>query len=628
MNNNKLTTRNHRLFLQLLSSAKVQSLANNQKSEQGISLVLSLLMGMIIIAAASGLLMRQLSERSRGAGESYQQMAENSAANGFNRILSALNNSSPGEYLGYLFLNDHNGTSNSKWLKDISLEQPCSKNIKNNGQAPNWMTERNTTEESLRADTMGAPESHFKLRAYYGPQEGQSATFEVEGLVTKENSKNSYEARSLLRRSLYINSKVATADDWAALAAKNLKLGNMKIDGNGHILWLMSNIGNFNDSDSCNAPNLLGAVGANNVREAKLGERIWPVINLTGNQWDLPTPERFNKDGTIDQSEGSPRIWSFDDNVVGNPINEDYGLECEEGYSVVCSRPLSNNPQSSQYSKSINNNQISLTPKTLKAYNKCMITNTFDHNKHGRIYAGNVYPNANISKENCKKRSYREWKEEVSYEVPESREIQIKSSDLCRDTANEDVCHIFVEHIDLSHTKVLIQTDDRPVVMHLELPPGSGSRRPDLSNFRYSLQGNSKFCGADGNSLSRCNNIPESFIIVSMAGDVGTTCDNNNEQSTLSFGDNNLPAAWINLPKGKVELSSDTNLNGVIWANSICAGAESGPLYQLSMNTDGQSNKSIFENAEDYWDWDERKRYGRKVIRGVRGTGFDTFTRF
>ena len=50
-------------------------------------------------------------ERARGAGESYR-LAEN-ARNGFNQILSALNNTSPGEYLGYLFLNDHDGTESS-----------------------------------------------------------------------------------------------------------------------------------------------------------------------------------------------------------------------------------------------------------------------------------------------------------------------------------------------------------------------------------------------------------------------------------------------------------------------------------------------------------------------------------
>ena len=100
------------LLQQLL---KTQShLTRNDPSEQGISLLLSMLMGLVIIGGVSGLMMRQLSERARGAGESYQQIAENAAANGFNQILSALNNTSPGEYLGYLFLNDHDGSISSK----------------------------------------------------------------------------------------------------------------------------------------------------------------------------------------------------------------------------------------------------------------------------------------------------------------------------------------------------------------------------------------------------------------------------------------------------------------------------------------------------------------------------------
>ena len=72
------------LLQQLL---KTQSrLKRNDPSEQGISLLLSLLMGLVIIGGVSGLMMRQLSERARGAGESYQQIAENAAANGFNQI--------------------------------------------------------------------------------------------------------------------------------------------------------------------------------------------------------------------------------------------------------------------------------------------------------------------------------------------------------------------------------------------------------------------------------------------------------------------------------------------------------------------------------------------------------------
>ena len=64
-----------------------------QKDEQGIALVISLLMGMLLITAATGLVVRQLTARKLGASESYQQMAETAASNGFNRIIAVINNS-------------------------------------------------------------------------------------------------------------------------------------------------------------------------------------------------------------------------------------------------------------------------------------------------------------------------------------------------------------------------------------------------------------------------------------------------------------------------------------------------------------------------------------------------------
>lgn len=617
-------------LLQMLLKTK-KSQKNYHKSEQGISLLLSLLMGLVIIGGVSGLLMRQLSERSRGAGESYQQIAENAAANGFNQILSALNNTSPGEYLGYLFLNDHDGSVSSKWRSDITLEQPCSKNQANDGVAPAWIVNTNGNDDgnTLRSDQMGNIQSQFKLRAYYGPKEGQSATFEVEGTVIREGSDNSYEARSLLRRSLYINSKVPTNDDWAILAARNYELGNVDIEGSGHILWLMQSLGNFNDADSCNSTNLLAAIGASNQRETDLAERIWPVVNLTGNQWNIPAPERFNNDGTFDKTDdtdGTHRIWAFDDSLVGDPIQGNYGLQCGGTYSVVCARPSSNNPQNSQNENPIANNQIVVEASTTSInQEECIAKNTFwSWNLFKRVQEGE---SLNLSETDCKENNNLEWRTSIDVEVPERRQIIVKSSDLCNHTSNEDVCHVFIEHINLSQSQLFIQNDDRPVVLHLELPPGGGNRRSIFEGHQYSLKNNSKICGSNSGELSDCNNIAEAFIIASSEGDVGTTCNNENKQSTLQFGKSNLPSAWINLSKGKVELNADTTMNGIIWANSICTGPSNGRTYDLTLSTNG-NNKPVVENAEELWGWDDQKRYGRKVVRGVRGTGFDTFTRF
>ena len=77
------------------------------KQEQGLSMLIALMMGMVLMAGVTGLLLRQLMGRKLGAAESYQQMAETAALNGFNRILSELNNDDNTTYKGYLFTLDH-----------------------------------------------------------------------------------------------------------------------------------------------------------------------------------------------------------------------------------------------------------------------------------------------------------------------------------------------------------------------------------------------------------------------------------------------------------------------------------------------------------------------------------------
>ena len=92
------------------------------QDEQGIALVISLLMGMLLITAATGLVVRQLTARKLGASESYQQMAETAASNGFNRIISVINNSDESNYRGFLLTEDNqpNATNPSedwRWEK-------------------------------------------------------------------------------------------------------------------------------------------------------------------------------------------------------------------------------------------------------------------------------------------------------------------------------------------------------------------------------------------------------------------------------------------------------------------------------------------------------------------------------
>ena len=68
-------------------------------------------MGLLLLAGSSGLAMARMQwARKIGSSESYQQMAETAALNGFNRILATFNKDDDENYRGYYFaLNNHEG---------------------------------------------------------------------------------------------------------------------------------------------------------------------------------------------------------------------------------------------------------------------------------------------------------------------------------------------------------------------------------------------------------------------------------------------------------------------------------------------------------------------------------------
>ena len=70
-------------------------------------MLIALMMGMVLMAGVTGLLLRQLMSRKLGAAESYQQMAE--TAHNDLIELSELNNDDDFAYKGYLFTLDHHG---------------------------------------------------------------------------------------------------------------------------------------------------------------------------------------------------------------------------------------------------------------------------------------------------------------------------------------------------------------------------------------------------------------------------------------------------------------------------------------------------------------------------------------
>ena len=89
------------------------SLGQAKADEQGVALVLAVLMSIILLAISTGLLAKQLITRRNGASESYKQMAETAASNGLNRILAKLNNSNTD--ISYLWRLQQNAQQGMQW---------------------------------------------------------------------------------------------------------------------------------------------------------------------------------------------------------------------------------------------------------------------------------------------------------------------------------------------------------------------------------------------------------------------------------------------------------------------------------------------------------------------------------
>ena len=562
-------------------SHKKHSSRKIPKQEQGLSMLIALMMGMVLMAGVTGLLLRQLMGRKLGAAESYQQMAETAALNGFNRILSELNNDDNTAYKGYLFTLDHHGgdidsSGSEKWgwnasnQADFPLRELCT----NRGQLPEAVPASSSTGEpphialtestsSQRDDGKANIQLQYRLRGYTttatasnnGVGEGR---FQIEGLVVRDGDDpgKGYLARTLLLRSLYVNSIVAGEGDWAVLAGQTLSLGDTEIldsngaSGDGKVLLNVNSADRYLTANGCFPSNLLEDVGASNTND-NLENRIVPILEKglpTSNLWDLGLTQ--DKANNSDKS----RVWSFDDTGSLD--------DCD---AIACSRESDS---------------------------------------------------ANAEE--------RDDLEEGGGSV-----IRLSASELCKGTGND--CHIFVEHINLTSTRLLIETSaNRPVVLHLEYP-GTSTVDPSEPGITGSINlgSGAQLCGVDAGS-DICNGKPEQLIILSAApkpsGVRSCGVSPVSDKYVLAFDGDSLPAASVHLIPGIVKTgTSSTSLNGLIWADGVCTDA--GP-FDLITGTSGDS--TVVRDLNEQWDWESQNfpGYGLMVTRGIRGTGLDTFRRW
>lgn len=560
------------------------------KDEQGIAMILALFMGLILLAGMIGLMTRQLASRRFGAAKSYQEMAENAALNGFNRILGEANRDDEDKYKGY-FLTLRNDEKSWGWRdpntplicdpedttcdpnnpdslslpplkEDTSLVELCTytglsmtvdplSESKGDTEPIQLLSESNDI-PTMRTDGKDDVELWYRLRGYALSGDGtgnDEGTFQIEGIAARKGSdiKQNYLARTLLTRSLYIDQRVAGAGDWAVLGGYYMRLGNAQIEGKGKILIDVSNAAPFQTSNGCSDSNLLSRVGATNNN---LSSQIWPVLNR-----GLPLTSLFDVDEIKDTMKDQPsktRVWNFDDTG-----SEDIIDRCGSD-NIICVRS--------------EDSDLYKSPEGIEQ---------------------------------------------------SSSTIVINQEDICIDSTSFE-CHMYIEHINLNNTEVFIETGNaskpRPIVLHLELPTKDSIQTINTSG-NITLKGNSLLCGVDTGELN-CNKKPERFIISAVEGTDDLSCDA--DLHVLDFSGDSLPHAIVHLRKGTVRPTSDATLHGLIWAQNICT-----QDIEFTLKT-SDSAGSVVEAANSLWEWPKKgfPGYGQMVVRGIRGTGLDTFRRW
>jgi hypothetical protein len=547
-----------------------------QKGEEGVALLITMMMGLLLLAGSGGLMARMMMGRKIGSSESYQQMAETAALNGFNRILATFNKDDDKNYRGYYFaLNNHEGdpdiNGDEKWHWESANERPSPAPLQelctdtSIGVPAEWPRSniQITSGNSQRNDGEDDPiQLFYRLRGYSSP--GQAATgegvFEVEGIVKREGASatDDYLARTLLTRSLYVQSIVTSEDDWGVIAGHHLELADSRItdhfdnaDGPGMIVINEDESSAYQSTSSCSPSALASRVGSTNT---DLGRKVWPTLKR-----GLPLTSLFEKDQLVDRQDGQTRIWSFDDSNSESidpdeePDSDSFHAQCTD--SPVCIR--------------LADSDIFSIPNGVEVDS-------------------------------------------------ENNTITIDGSSICKGQ-NGFECHLYVEHLNLDKTKLHIENSSRPVVIHLERPQ-QDNVNSNLSG-RIELAGTSEFCGVNSGS-STCNSKPERFVITANAGQTGMAC--NAQNHVVSFEGDSLPHAFIHLPKGTVQPTGDAKLHGVIWAHSICAG--NGNIQLVTEDSSG----TVVQAANNLWQWSDQgfPGYGRMVTRGIRGTGLDTFRRW
>ena len=198
--------------------------------------------------------------------------------------------------------------------------------------------------------------------------------------------------------------------------------------------------------------------------------------------------------------------------------------------------------------------------------------------------------------------------------TPSGTLIRISSSSICPGTPTTTPCILKIDNINLTAKTLGIETSSRHVILAM-------NRRSFIT-----LQDTGKICQVD-NGGTACSTSPRAEnLIITAINSTNISCTANpntsSDQQILTFGGNSLPSAIALMPTGSISITSNASMNGLLWANKICA------TPGINLSTNNNDGSSIINGFLSTWKPDSSFSFGRTITRGIRGTSLDVFRRW
>ena len=67
---------------------------------------------------------------------------------------------------------------------------------------------------------------------------------------------------------------------------------------------------------------------------------------------------------------------------------------------------------------------------------------------------------------------------------------------------------------------------------------------------------------------------------------------------------------------------NDAQLRGVIWASAVCLNGDT------TVTTENNDGIPYVDQAKTFWEFPTTGGIGKRIVRGIRGSGFDIFKRW